>query len=293
MSARVAMAVATAVATVVETAVAMAAAMVVETAVAMAAAMVPVPVLAELELVVPEAAVPELVLELVVPEAAVLELAVLEAAVLEAAVRVPVPEAAVPEAAVLEAAVPELVLAVLEAAVPGAAVPEAALELVVPEAAVPELAVLEVAVLVVPVGEARVRPGLVVVLRAVPEVAQLPGLAEAVRVAAQAEPLRRARAMARRVPVSAETAVETAPLARRVRSVPLPARRAWASPRAVAHPMGRRRMELARGRTAHRALGVGHGVTSWRPLLSRRNRAPTSCVPSTSGATSSRAPQTA
>jgi len=221
-------AVAMAAATVVETAVAMAAAMVVETAVAMAAAMVAVPVLAELELVVPEAAVPELVLELVVPEAAVLELAVLEAAVL-----------------------------------------------------------------VVPVGEARVRPGLVVVLRAVPEVAQLPGLAEAVRVAAQAEPLRRARAMARRVPVSVETAVETAPLARRVRSVPSPARRAWASPRAVAHPMGRRRMELARGRTAHRALGVGHGVTSWRPLLSRRNRAPTSCVPSTSGATSSRAPQTA
>jgi hypothetical protein len=292
MSARVAMAVATAVAmaaaTVVETAVAMAAAMVVETAVAMAAAMVAVPVLAELELVVPEAAVPELVLELVVPEAAVLELAVLEAAV-----RVPVPEEAVAEAAVLEAAVPELVLAVLEAAVPGAAVPEAALELVVPEAAVPELGVLEVAVLVVPVGEARVRPGLVVVLRAVPEVAQLPGLAEPVRVAAQAEPLRRARAMARRVPVSVETAVETAPLARRVRSVPSPARRAWASPRAVAHPMGRRRMELARGRTAHRALGVGHGVTSWRPLLSRRNRAPTSCVPSTSGATSSRAPQTA
>jgi len=204
-----------------------------------------------------EAAVPELVLEQV-------------ALVAEAVAPVRVPEVAVLEVAVLEPAVPELV--VLEAAV-RAPVPEAAaLELAVPAR---EAAVL----LVVSVGEARVRPELAVVLQA----------------AAQPEPLR--PAMARPVPVLVETAVETGPLAalaRRVRSVPLPARRAWALPRAVAHPMGRRRMELARGPTAHRqALGVGHGVTSWRPLLSRRNRVPTSCVPSTSGATSSRAPRTA
>ena len=218
------------------------------------------PVVAAPELVVLGAAVPELVLEQValVPEAVapvrVPEVAVLEVAVLEAAVRAPVPEAA---------ALGQVVLA-REAAV----------------------------LLVVPVGEARVRPELAVVLQAVAEVEQP---AEAVRVAAQAEPLR--LAMARPVPVLVETAVETGPLAalaRRVRSVPLPARRAWALRQAVAHPTDRRQMGQPRVQMARlERPGVGRGGTSWRPLLSRRSRAPTSCVPCTSGASSLRAPQIA
>ena len=213
------------------------------------------------------------------------------------AVATAVATAAVPEAVELEAAV-------LEAAVPVPAVQEAVvLELAVP---VPEAAVLELVVLAaaVRVPEAAVlvaavpgRPEAVVVLQAVPEVEQPPGPAEAVRVAAQAVPLGPARAMAQRVPVPVEAAVETArlaALARRVRLVPLPALPAWALPQAVAHPMGRPRMGLPQGRTAHRqALGVGHGVTSWRPLLSRSSPALISCVPSTFGATSLRALQTA
>jgi len=192
----------------------------------------------------------------------------------------------------------------------------AELVLAVPEAAALELMVLVSAVRV-PVPEAAVQPVVpvaeepvqaVLVLQALAEVEQPAGLAEAVQVArpvqvppewvaAQVEPLRPARAMARPVPVSVEAAVETVPLAqwvRRVRSVRLLDRRAWALPQAVAHPMGRRRMgrppvQMARSE----GLGVGRGATSWRPLVSRRSRAPTSCVLCTSSATSLRAPQTA
>jgi hypothetical protein len=89
-----------------------------------------------------------------------------------------------------------------------AAVLEAALELVVLEAAVPVLPV------VVQAPEAAVPA----------EAVQVAGPVQVAPewVAAQAEPLRPARAMARRVPVSVETA-PLAALARRVRSVPLPA----------------------------------------------------------------------
>ena len=194
--------------------------------------------------------------------------------------RLAVPEAAVPEAVVPEAVVPE---AAVPVPVPEAAVPEVA----VPELAVPEAVVLELAEpeAVVPVRQCRRRRcsrrrwrrcqcrQAVLVLQAVAEVEQL---AEAVRLAAQAEPLRPARAMARPVPVSVEAAVETAPLAqwvRRVRSVPLPARRAWALPQAVAHPMGRRRMGRPRGRTARREASGGWSWGDFMAAAPRRGEA--------------------
>ena len=114
------------------------------------------------------------------------------------------------------------------------------------------------------------------------------------RAAAEMEPLRPAGAVAQRVPVSVEAAVETAPLvaARRVRSVhrTLPVLPARALPQAVAPPAGRRRMGRPRGQPVRRqALGAGRGATSWRPLPVRKCAAPTSCVPCTSGAMPSRA----
>jgi hypothetical protein len=231
-------------------------------------------------------------------------------------------------AVVAPAAVVEDPVAVLEVEAPEVVVPEAValeavqvLEVVVPVAApAPEVAVqvLEAAVAAEPgvalqavaqVAEVPVRAEPVVALQAVAQVAQAPVRAELVRVArpvqgrpawaaAQVESLRPAWAV--RVPVSLEAAVEAAPLAalaRRVQSArTLPALPAPALPQAVAQPVRRRRMARPRVRQGQdrRALGTGRGAASWRVLPAiRRMSAPSSCVPCTSGAISSRAPRTA
>lgn len=315
MSALAATVAGTAVATVAGMAAAMAAAMAVATAVAMA---------------VPAAAVPEAV----APEAVAPEVAVPEVVVPEAAPVVPepvVPAVAEPEPVLGE--VPEPVLAepevlALEVPVLAEPVPEAGLaepEQVVrappeePEQVVPVAQAAQVvgrAAVQVPaepvellaVARVQAEPVVELLLAEAPPVAQPQARAERQGVpqlvqeqqawaAAQVGPLAPASAVEQRVSVSAGAAVVTAPsaaLAPRVRSVPLPALRAWALQQAVAHPMAQRRMGLPRGRTARRqGPGVGRGATSWRPLLSRRSRAPTNCVPCTSSATSSKAPRTA
>jgi hypothetical protein len=176
---------------------------------------------------------------------AVATVAVLEAAVL------------VPEAAVLQVAVQVLEVVVQVAAVPVLEVPVLAAPVTVAATAVQVLEV-PVQVLAVLLEEAVA----VAVLEVAVPVQGRPGWA-----AAQVEPLQPAWAMAHRVPVSVEAAVETAPLgalARRVQSVhrTLPVLPASALPQAVAHPMGRRRMARPRVRQGQdrRAMGAGRGA---------------------------------
>jgi hypothetical protein len=130
--------------------------------------------------------------------------------------------------------------------------------------------------------------------RAEPERVARPVQERQVWEAAQVGPLRPASAVAPPVPVSLEPAVEapSAALARRVRSVLLPALPASGLRPAVAHPTGRR-MAPPRGRARTQALGAGRGATSRRPIRSSRNPAPTGYVPCTSRAISSKAPRTA
>jgi hypothetical protein len=172
---------------------------------------------------------------------------------------VQVPEAAVlvPEAAVLQVAVQVLEVVVQVAAVPVLEVPVLAAPVTVAATAVQVLEV-PVQVLAVLLEEAVA----VAVLEVAVPVQGRPGWA-----AAQVEPLQPAWAMAHRVPVSVEAAVETAPLgalARRVQSVhrTLPVLPASALPQAVAHPMGRRRMARPRVRQGQdrRAMGAGRGA---------------------------------
>jgi hypothetical protein len=229
-------------------------------------------------------AVPEVAVQ--VPEVPELEVEVLEVAV------------QVPEALEVAVRVPE----VLEVAVQVPEVPE-----------VPEVVVLEVAVQVAEALEVAVRvPEVLEVAVQVPEVqvaaqvAEAPVRAEAVRVArpvqgrpewaaAQVESLGPAWAVAQRVPVEA---APLAALAHRVRSVhrTLPALPAPALPQEVAQPVRRRRMawpQVGQGQD-RRAPRTGHGAPSWRALPAiRRRSAPSSCVPCTSGAISSRASRTA
>jgi hypothetical protein len=273
----------------------------------------------ELVVVVPEAAARAVAAQAAEPEAEVLELVVV------------VPELGVrePEVVVLElAAVPEVVVPVVVQApevvplavvqVPGEPVLELAAR--APEVVAPMLAgrvrlvpavelpaVVRVRVAeaqVAPVPEAQVAP--VAELRA-PQVAQPRVPAEQERaawpvqerqawLAAEVEPLRPASAMAQRVPVRLEPSAEAqlAALARRVRSVPLQALPVSASRPAAAPRTGRRPMGPPRGHPARtEALAAGHGANSWRQLLQGRSRAPTSCAPCISAASSSTAPRTA
>jgi hypothetical protein len=223
-----------------------------------------------------------LVLEVavLVPEAAalvraavvlVLEVAVLVLVALEPEVAVQAPEAAVQAPEVVVQA-PELEAAVRAPEVVAQAVEE------------PAQAEPVVALPAAQVAQPRAR--------AEPERVAPPAQARPAWVAAQVEQLGPASAVAQRAPVSVEAPLEVAPLAPsgRVRSVPLPVLPASALPPAVARPV--RGMAPPRGRLARtEVLGGGRGAASWRPLLSRRSPAPTSCVPCISTAINSRAPR--
>jgi hypothetical protein len=182
-----------------------------------------------------------------------------------------------PEAAALEAVAPEAAALVLEVAVRAPEVVAHAAEEPVQAEPVVGLPAPQVAP-----PRARAEPE-----RVAPP-AQAP-----VWVAAQVVQVRPASAVAQRV--SPEAPLEMAPVApaRRVRSVPLPVLPASALPPAVARPV-RRGMAPPRRRLARtEGLGVGRGAASWRPLLSRKSPAPTSCVPCISAAIYSRAPRNA